>query len=119
SALSRRLKQQYGEETWMYDAAAVPLREQLVGKTRPTLLLLLAASAFLLAIACANVVNLLVARAAVREGALAVRLALCAGCVAIAQQFSAERLVLAVTSEVLVIVLSTLGVKALLALDPG
>ena len=119
SALSRRLKQQYGEETWMYDAAAVPLREQLVGKTRPTLLLLLAASAFLLAIACANVVNLLVARAAVREGELAVRLALGAGRGRIAQQFIAEALVLAVGGGVLGIVLATLGVKALLALEPG
>ncbi len=119
SALSRRLKQQYGEETWMYDAAAVPLREQLVGKARPTLLLLLAASAFLLAIACANVVNLLVARAAVREGELAVRLALGAGRGRIAQQFIAEALVLAVGGGVLGVVLATLGVKALLALEPG
>jgi putative ABC transport system permease protein len=119
SALSRRLKQQYGEETWMYDAAAVPLREQLVGKTRPTLLLLLAASAFLLAIACANVVNLLVARAAVREGELAVRLALGAGRGRIAQQFIAEALVLAVGGGVLGVVVATLGVKALLALEPG
>ena len=112
SALSRRLKQQYGDETWMYDAAAVPLREQLVGKTRPTLLLLLAASAFLLAIACANVVNLLVARAAVREGELAVRLALGAGRARIAQQFLAEALVLAVAGGVLGVVLATLRARA-------
>jgi predicted permease len=119
SALARRLKQQYGDETWMFDAAAVALREQLVGKTRPTLLLLLAASAFLLAIACANVVNLLVARAAVREGELAVRLALGAGRGRIAQQFLAEALVLALTGGVLGVILATLGVKALLALEPG
>ncbi|HTK54532.1 MAG TPA: ABC transporter permease [Gemmatimonadaceae bacterium] len=119
SALSRRLKQEYGNATWMYDAVAVPLREQLVGKTRPTLLLLLAASAFLLAIACANVVNLLVARAAVREGELAVRLALGAGRGRIAQQFIAEALVLAVGGGALGVVLATLGVKALLALEPG
>ena len=119
SALSRRLKQQYGDETWMYDAVAVPLREQLTGKARPMLLLLLAASAFLLAIACANVVNLLVARAAAREGELAVRLALGAGRGRIAQQFIAEALVLAVTGGVLGVVLATLGVKALLALEPG
>jgi len=119
STLSRRLKQQYGNETWMFDAVAVPLREQLVGNTRPTLLVLLAASGFLLLIACANVVNLLVARAAVREGELAVRLALGAGRRRIAQQFLAEALVLALTGGLLGVILAALGVKALLALEPG
>jgi predicted permease len=119
STLSRRLKQQYGDETWMFDAAAVPLREQMVGKTRPALLLLLAASVFLLAIACANVVNLLVARAAVREGELAVRLALGAGRGRIAQQFLAEALVLALAGGALGVMLAALGVKGLLALEPG
>ena len=119
SALSRRLKQQYGDQTWMFDAAVVPLREQLVGGSRPTLLVLLGASAFLLLIACANVVNLLVARAAVREGELAVRLALGAGRWRIAQQFLAESLVLAVLGGVLGVLLAALGVRALLALEPG
>ena len=119
STLSRRLKQQYGDETWMFDAVAVPLHEQLVGDTRPTLLVLLAASGVLLLIACANVVNLLVARAAVREGELAVRLALGAGRGRIAQQFLAEAFVLALAGGVLGVVLAALGVKALLAFEPG
>jgi predicted permease len=119
STLSRRLKQQYGEDTWMFDAVAIPLREQMVGKTRPTLLVLLAASAFLLLIACANVVNLLVARAAVREGELAVRLALGAGRAQIARQFLAEALVLSLGGGALGVILAALGVKALLAVDPG
>jgi predicted permease len=119
STLSRRLKQQYGDETAMYDAVAVPLREQMVGRTRPALLVLLAASGFLLLIACANVVNLLVARAAVREGELAVRLALGAGRWQIAQQFLAESLVLALGGGVLGVALAAAGVKVLLALEPG
>ena len=119
STLSRRLKQQYGSETMMFDAVAVPLREQMVGDTRPTLLVLLAASAFLLLIACANVVNLLVARAAVREGELAVRLALGASRGRIAAQFIAEALVLALSGGLLGVGLAALGVRALLALEPG
>jgi len=119
STVSRALKQQYRDETWMFDAAVVPLREQMVGTARPMLLVLLAASGFLLLIACANVVNLLVARAAVREGELAVRLALGAGRWRIAQQFLAESFVLAMAGGALGIVLAALGVKALLALEPG
>jgi putative ABC transport system permease protein len=119
SAVSRRLKQQYGDETMMADAIAIPLREQMVGDTRPTLLVLLAASGFLLLIACANVVNLLVARAAVREGELAVRLALGAGRWRLAQQFLAESLVLGLVGGALGVVLAALGVSALLALEPG
>jgi putative ABC transport system permease protein len=119
STLSRRLKQDYGDETWMFDAVAVPLREQMVGHSRATLYVLLGASAFLLLIACANVVNLLVARAATREGEMAVRLALGAGRWRLAQQFLAESLVLAIGGGVLGVVLATLGVKALLALEPG
>jgi putative ABC transport system permease protein len=119
SALSRRLKQQYGDDTWMFDAAVVPLQEQIVGGSRSTLLVLLAASAFLLLIACANVVNLLVARAAVREGELAVRLALGASRLRLAQQFLAESFVLAVSGGVFGVVLAALGVRALLVLEPG
>ena len=119
SAVSKRLKQQYGDETWMSDATIVPLRDEMVGKTRPALLVLLAAAAFLLLIACANVVNLLVARMAVRQGEVALRIALGAGRMKLVQQFLTESLVLALAGGLLGVLLATVGMKTLLALDPG
>jgi putative ABC transport system permease protein len=119
SAVSKRLKQQYGDETWMADAAAVPLREQMVGPVRPALLVLLAASAVLLLIACANVVNLLVARMAVRQGEVALRMALGAGRARLVRHFLVESLVVALAGGILGLTLAALGVRTLLALEPG
>jgi putative ABC transport system permease protein len=118
-ALSRRLKAQYGDETMMVDASVVPLREQLVGKVRPRLLVLLGASAFLLLIACASVMNLLLARATERRRELALRLALGAGRGRVVRQFLVEALVLSLAGAALGVLLAALGVKLLLALEPG
>jgi predicted permease len=119
SAISRALKQQLGDDTWMVDAAVIPLREQMVGRVRPALLILLGASAVLLLIACANVVSLLLARAASRQGELALRLALGAGRGRLARQFLVETSVLSLAGGALGVVLATIGVRALLALEPG
>src|SRR3990172_618774 len=67
SGIARDLRATYGEDTWMIDAAIVPLHEHLVGHVRPALVVLLAAVSFLLLVASANVVNLLLARAARRQ----------------------------------------------------
>jgi len=119
SAIAKSLKQQYGDETWMYDAHLVPLREQMVGDVRPALVVLLAASGFLLLIGCANVVNLLVARMAARQGELALRLALGAGRARLVKQFLVESLVLSLCGGALGVLIGLAGVKALLALEPG
>jgi predicted permease len=118
-AIARALAAQFGSETMMADAALVPLREQLVGSTRPALLVLLAASMVLLAIACTNVANLLVARLATRRGELAVRLALGATRARVVQQCLAESLMLALAGGGLGLLLALVGTRALLALDPG
>jgi predicted permease len=119
SAIAKILKTQYGDETWMYDAHVVPLREQLVGDVRPALIILLAASGFLLLIGCANVVNLLVARMANRQGELALRLALGAGRGRLVSQFLTEALVLSVCGGIVGVALGIAGVRVLLSLEPG
>ena len=119
SAIARTLKAQYGDETWMEDAQLVPLREEIVGDARPALIVLLAASGFLLLIGCANVVNLLVARLASRHGELALRLALGAGRGRLVRQFLAEALAIAACGGLFGLILGVVGVKALLSLEPG
>jgi predicted permease len=119
STISRRLKSQYGDDTWMVDASLVPLHEQIVGRVRPALLVLLGASAFLLLIACANVGNLLLARAAIRQRELAVRLAMGAGRWRLVQQFLVEALVLSLAASAVGILIALGGVRLLISLEPA
>jgi len=117
SSVSRRLKQLYGDATWMSDGDLVPLHEQLVGKIRTTLWVLFGAAAFLLLIACANVVNLLVARMTIRRAEIGLRLALGATRATLAQQFLVEAGVLSAIGGALGIGLAFGGVRLLLAMQ--
>ncbi|MBA2684642.1 MAG: ABC transporter permease [Gemmatimonadaceae bacterium] len=116
SALSRRMKQEYGDDSYMSDANAVTLREQLVGNSRTALFVLLGASAFLLLISCANVVNLLVARMSIRREELSVRVALGASQLRLVQQLLTESALLSLTGGLAGMAIAAAGIRVLIGL---
>jgi len=119
SAIARRIKEQYGKEADLTDAAVVPLADAMVGNVRNALLTLLGAVGLLLLVACANVAGLLVARTSARRKELAVRAALGAGSGRLVQQFLTESFVLTLAGGVLGIWFAAGAVRVLPAILPA
>jgi putative ABC transport system permease protein len=111
--IAERLAQQYPDSSAGESAEVVALHEQVVGTVRPALLTLFAAVGVVVLIACANVANLLLVRASVREKEVAIRAALGAARGRLAMQMAIESLVLAMAGGAFGVLLAYLAIPAI------
>jgi putative ABC transport system permease protein len=117
--IGEQLRHEHADTDGLWQFDAVGLRDDLYGPLRPAILVLFIASGFLLLVACINVANLLLARAAVREREVALRRALGASEGRIQLQFLTEATLLAITGGFAGLGLTFLLVRTLAAKLPG
>lgn len=116
--IAKNLETAYPDSNSQISARVISLREQLTGRTRSTLLMLLIAVGFVLAIACANVANLTLAQAARRHREMAIRLALGASGRRIVRQLLTESVLLSTAGAVIALLLAFALDRVLIRLGP-